>query len=85
LARRLAAAAARLIALADPALVVLAGGDTAGATLELLGVRRLWVLRELLPGMPLARGADRAGHARLFALKAGAHGADDTLAELIRT
>jgi uncharacterized protein YgbK (DUF1537 family) len=84
LAERLADAGAALAERMDPALVVLAGGDTAGAMLRRLGVRRLDVRAELLPGMPLAEAVDGAGRGRLFALKAGAHGGDEALLELLR-
>lgn len=87
-ARRLAAAlaerASERIATDDPALIVLCGGDTAIAVLGRLGVAQLAIMRELLPGMPLCRGRDRTGRERIFVLKAGNHGGDDALVELLR-
>ena len=83
LAARLAAEAARIVAQSDFGLLVLVGGDTAAATLEVLGVERLEIERELLPGMPLARVRIQ-GRERAVALKAGNHGHDDALAELLR-
>jgi 4-hydroxythreonine-4-phosphate dehydrogenase len=83
IAARLAEAAVRLVAQLDPGLLVLVGGDTAAATLALLGVERLPVERELLPGMPLAR-VQIAGRERAVALKAGNHGDDGALRELLR-
>lgn len=83
LAGRLAERAAQLIARAGPRLVVLAGGDTAMALLARLGIDRLRVLRELLPGMPLAYGEDATGRARCFALKPGGFGDDSALAALL--
>lgn len=84
LAEQLAAAACDLIERQEPGLLILSGGDTAGTVLRRLGVRRLDVLDELLPGMPLAAGADSRGRIRRVVLKAGAHGEDDALVELLR-
>ncbi|HEX5691927.1 MAG TPA: nucleotide-binding domain containing protein, partial [Roseiflexaceae bacterium] len=83
-AERLAAAALPLIDRLQPAVVVLVGGDTTFHALVQLGVQRLEVLRELLPGMPLAHGADAKGNERLFVLKAGNHGDETTLATLLQ-
>lgn len=82
-AGQLADAALVVLARQAPGLLVLSGGDTAIAVLERLGVAELVVLRELLPGMPLARAVlpDRV---LSVVLKAGNHGDDATLAELLR-
>lgn len=82
-AGKLAAVALSALEQGQPALLVLVGGDTATAVLERLGITRLSVLCELLPGMPLARGVDRYGVERGVILKSGNHGADSTLVELV--
>ena len=63
LAEQLAAAALPLIDAARPGLLVLSGGDTAISVLARMGVTRLVVQRELLPGVPLTRGGCRRPHA----------------------
>ena len=78
----LAAVAVQLITDKRPARLILAGGATAMAVLSTMGVRRLEVQHELLPGMPLARGVDADGRDLCVVLKAGNHGDDDTLAAL---
>lgn len=83
MAEQLAAAALPLIGAARPGLLVLSGGDTAIAVLAGMGVAQLTVVRELLPGVPLARGVDAAGQARLVVLKAGNHGDEAALADLM--
>jgi uncharacterized protein YgbK (DUF1537 family) len=82
-AARLAAAALPLIEQLGPALLVLVGGDTAFHMLDRMGVRSLEVLSELLPGMPLARGASTDGREYMVILKAGNHGDPATLATLL--
>jgi uncharacterized protein YgbK (DUF1537 family) len=84
LAAALAAAALPVIAQLRPALLVLAGGDTAAHALNALGIARLKVLRELLPGIPLTRGADAEGREQLVILKPGNYGDEKTLATLLR-
>ena len=83
MAEQLAAAALPLIRAAQPGLLVLSGGDTAIAVLAGMGVTQLTVLRELLPGAPLTRGVDAAGQAHLIVLKAGNHGDEAALADLL--
>jgi len=46
-------------------------------------VTRLVVQRELLPGVPLARGVDVAGRLHMIVLKAGNHGDEAALAEVL--
>jgi 4-hydroxythreonine-4-phosphate dehydrogenase len=82
-AARLAEAALAAIARRQPAVVVLVGGDTAISVLARLGIQRLTVLRELLPGMPLAWGVDAAGVSHFVIMKAGSHGDETTLATLV--
>jgi D-threonate/D-erythronate kinase len=83
LAEQLAAAALPLIEAARPGLLVLSGGDTAISVLARLGVARLLVQRELLPGVPLTRGLDAAGRAHMIVLKAGNHGDEAALAAVL--
>ncbi len=84
LARRLAAAALEAIEQLRPGLLLLAGGDTAAAVLGHLGIEQLDVLREVAPGMPLARGTTARGDAPHILLKAGSHGDEATLEALLR-
>ena len=83
LAEQLAAAAAPLIDVARPGLLVLSGGDTAIGVLERIGVKHLVVQRELLPGVPLTRGVDAAGRTHAIVLKAGNHGDEAALAAVL--
>jgi uncharacterized protein YgbK (DUF1537 family) len=82
-AARLAEAACDAIARRRPAVLLLAGGDTAISVLLRLGIHRLAVLRELLPGMPLTRGIDATGVSRFVILKAGGYGDEAALATLL--
>jgi uncharacterized protein YgbK (DUF1537 family) len=83
LAEQLAAAALPLIDATQPGLLVLSGGDTAISVLARLGVTRLVVQRELLPGVPLTSGVDSAGRTRMIVLKAGNHGDEAALATML--
>lgn len=73
-----------LLPVAKPATLLLVGGDTAVQTLTKLGIRRLQVVRELLPGMPLATARDHQGAEYQIILKAGNHGDETTLAHLLQ-
>lgn len=81
-AQHLADVAAVLCARRPPDLLIVAGGDTAVQTLRRLGVARLAVQRELLPGMPLCR-ADVDGRAVRVVMKPGSFGGPGTLVELL--
>jgi uncharacterized protein YgbK (DUF1537 family) len=83
LAERLADAAEQVIARTTPSLLILSGGDTAVHVLARLGIERLTVLAELLPGMPLCTAVDNQGHGYKIVLKPGSFGRDDTLITLI--
>jgi len=83
LAEQLAAAALPLIGAARPGLLVLSGGDTAISVLARMGVTRLLVQRELLPGVPLTRGVDASGRTYMIVLKAGNHGDEAALATVL--
>ncbi len=65
-----------------PDLLVLVGGDTAMQILKRLGVGRLTVERELLPGMPLCSAVIN-GRPALISIKPGDFGGRDTLLELL--
>jgi uncharacterized protein YgbK (DUF1537 family) len=84
LAAGLAAVALPIIVRLRPALLILVGGDTAAHVLGGLGVERLEVLRELLPGIPLTTGVDTEENPHLVILKPGNYGDDKTLAALLR-
>jgi uncharacterized protein YgbK (DUF1537 family) len=83
LAAQLAAAALPLIDALRPGLLVLSGGDTAISVLARLGVTRLVVQRELLPGVPLTQALDAVGRAHAIVLKAGNHGDEAALAAVL--
>lgn len=65
-----------------PASLIVVGGDTATYVLRVLGIRRLEVIEELLPGIPLAVGEDGRGEPHTVVLKPGNFGDDGTLAAL---
>ena len=65
-----------------PELLVLVGGDTAMQMLRRLGVARLTVTRELLPGMPLC-SAVIDGRPALVSIKPGNFGGRETLLQLL--
>ena len=81
-ADHLAVVSAAVFARRPPDLLILAGGATAMQVLKRLGVDRLTVERELLPGMPLCR-ADIDGRPTLVVIKPGNFGGDETLLELL--
>ena len=83
-ARELADAALPTLRRGQAAVLVLVGGDTAMILLERLGITQLTVVRELLPGMPLAQAVDRNGHRRWVVLKAGNHGDETALVTLLQ-
>lgn len=83
LATRLAEAALHLIMRGRPRTLILVGGDTALHVLERLGIERLTVLTELMPGIPLLRGVDQTGGERLIITKAGNFGDEGTLIQLL--
>lgn len=83
-AAQLAAAAQSMIVQLQPPTVLIVGGDTAVHLLQMLGIRRLQVIRELLPGMPLTVGTTATGARYQIILKAGNHGDPQTLAELLQ-
>ncbi len=78
-AARLARAVQAAVAAWQPGALILSGGDTAAAVLAALGVARLEVAAELLPGMPLCHMGPSLPS---VALKAGNHGAPDALVRL---
>lgn len=63
-------------------LLLLVGGDTAMCILKRLGVTRLTVEQELLPGMPLC-SVVIDGRRTLIVIKPGRFGGDGTLVELL--
>ena len=82
-AERLADTVCAHIAQRLPALLLLVGGDTAVAVLSRLGVARLTVESELLPGMPLCT-ADVNGRSLRVVMKPGSFGDENALASLLR-
>lgn len=82
-ANLLADAALAQIARKPPELLLLVGGDTAVAVLSRLGVERLTVQRELLPGMPLC-SAQVSGRELQVVMKPGSFGDENALVELLR-
>ncbi|MEZ4830603.1 MAG: four-carbon acid sugar kinase family protein [Caldilineaceae bacterium] len=83
LAAQLADAAVQVIKRTAPSSLVLSGGDTAMHVLARLGVERLTVITELLPGMPLCTAVDSQDRAYRIVLKPGSFGTEDTLITLL--
>jgi uncharacterized protein YgbK (DUF1537 family) len=67
-----------------PSALVVVGGDTAHYVLRRLGIERLTVEEELLPGIALTYGVDRSGERRAVVLKPGNFGDPQTLVTLQR-
>ncbi|MBX2997610.1 MAG: four-carbon acid sugar kinase family protein [Caldilineaceae bacterium] len=82
-AEALAAAAIPLIERIAPNLLILSGGDTAVSVLSRLGIDRLTVLAELLPGMPLCHGNSDAGRSYFVIMKPGSFGDETTFLTLL--
>jgi uncharacterized protein YgbK (DUF1537 family) len=74
--RTVAAIAAGLVELGVRQLVV-AGGETAGASVQALGINQLQIGPQIDPGVPWCWGRDGAGRPLHLALKSGNFGADD--------
>jgi uncharacterized protein YgbK (DUF1537 family) len=74
--RTVAAIAAGLVELGVRQLVV-AGGETAGASVQALGINQLQIGPQIDPGVPWCWGRDAAGRPLHLALKSGNFGADD--------
>ncbi len=72
------------IAQHQPATLLLVGGDTASHLLSSLGIVRLAVAEELLPGLPLCTALRAQGQPLTVLLKAGNHGDAETLVALYR-
>lgn len=83
-AARLAATATEVMQQIRPARVLIVGGDTAVHFLKALEIQQLEVVRELLPGMPLALGSTGTGDRHQIILKAGNHGDRETLVALLQ-
>ncbi|NWG20586.1 MAG: four-carbon acid sugar kinase family protein [Chloroflexi bacterium] len=86
-ARRCAALLATIaleqIAAEPPGLLVLSGGDTAMAVAHRLHLRRLEVVYELLPGIPLCMATNETGQAYAVVLKPGGFGDDHALIDVL--
>ncbi|HWI84012.1 nucleotide-binding domain containing protein, partial [Ramlibacter sp.] len=74
--RTIAAVARGLVDLGVRQLVV-AGGETAGACVQALGVRQLQIGPQIDPGVPWCWGRDGEGRSLHLTLKSGNFGADD--------
>lgn len=81
-AARLADVAFAAVKKLQPSALLVVGGDTAYYTLHRLGIERLTVVEELLPGIPLTYGVDRMGQRRAVVLKPGNFGDAQTLVAL---
>lgn len=81
-AATLGTVAQQLIEQRQPRTLLLVGGDTAVHLLQLLGIEKLQVEAELLPGMPLTTGQTATGRHYQIILKAGNHGDEQTLVTL---
>lgn len=74
--RTVASIAAGLVELGVRQLVV-AGGETAGASVQALGINQLQIGPQIDPGVPWCWGRDAGGRPLHLALKSGNFGADD--------
>lgn len=81
-AARLADMAYAAVGRLQPRALIVVGGDTANFVLRRLGIQRLTVVEELLPGIPLTFGVDQAGEQRAIVLKPGNFGDAQTLVNL---
>jgi D-threonate/D-erythronate kinase len=84
-AARLADLAFAAVDRLQPSTLLVVGGDTAYYVLRRLGFERLTVMEELMPGIPLTVGVDRAGCRRAVVLKPGNFGDEQTLVRLHET
>ena len=82
-ADRLGEQAASAWQIVQPRRVILTGGDTAMAVLSKVGIARLQIIEEVMPGIPLALGQDKWGRVVQVILKPGGFGDEQTLATLI--
>ena len=83
MAARLAESVADAVRSSGANRLALVGGDTAVHVLARLGVTSLDVYAELQPGMPLATAFDSGGQPLAVVLKAGNHGTEDSLAQIV--
>jgi uncharacterized protein YgbK (DUF1537 family) len=81
-AARLADLSQVVVARLHPTALIVVGGDTANYVMRVLGIRRLAVVEELLPGVPLMTGVDDQGVQRWVVLKPGSFGDVATLGHL---
>jgi uncharacterized protein YgbK (DUF1537 family) len=81
-AARLADVACAAVENLQPSTLLVVGGDTAYYVLRRLGIARLTVREELLPGIALTEGVDRDGQRRAVILKPGNFGDAQTLLTL---
>lgn len=82
LSELLAQRAVSLIDKLRPRLIVLVGGETAGAVATQLGIKHLTVVAELYPGVGLMYGTGHRDQKHWFILKSGNHGTVDLLQDL---
>jgi uncharacterized protein YgbK (DUF1537 family) len=64
--------------------VILTGGATARAVMHHVRARRLRILGELQPGIPVGRLEDGAWHGLTVVTKAGGFGTPSTLLDVVR-
>jgi len=81
--RRIAQEAARIFRQGRCGALIVTGGDTMEAVLDLLDIHEFDILRELEPGFPLGRARLGDGCSFLLAMKAGGFGAEDALARAV--
>lgn len=82
MAARLADVAYAAVARLHPRTLLVVGGDSAYYVLRRLGIKRLTVVEELLPGIALTFGYDAQGEAMAVVLKPGNFGDEATLVTL---
>ncbi|MFW6270008.1 MAG: nucleotide-binding domain containing protein, partial [Bacillota bacterium] len=65
--------------------LILTGGDTAQGVCFALGIKKLYVLKEILPGIPLLYGSGENGRQLQIVTKAGGFGRKDSLIKLLNS
>lgn len=81
---QLTAVAVAWIEQLQPQTLLIVGGDTAVHLLAALGIEKLTIRAELMPGIPLSEGQDKAGHLWSIMTKAGNFGDEATLVRLFQ-
>jgi uncharacterized protein YgbK (DUF1537 family) len=82
-ARRLAAEVTLILDRRRPSALVLTGGDVAASVVRALDARGIWLVDELLPGVPLGQLADGRASEMPVVTKAGGFGNPDAILTML--